>query len=244
MLYSAKAALRCTSSFPSSLDAIATRGGKAPALTKGTLFILLEAKLHRTKPANLAHSGKASASMAILINGRTAPCRTTCSWFDFSFVKLDSAIAAYLRHNSESLSSNMSMRGLIPSNLTTFNLLASCTQTLHKAIDANLLTSGAPDRHALINNCKPPASTTLGWFAVCADSRHNARALNCWHESNCDSSNEISGPNAPNRTIVTWFFVTVAKLPTAIAASRAQFSSGFAIKSNNACSSSGPNTPT
>ena len=36
----------------------------------------------------------------------------------------------------------------------------------------------------------------------------------------------MSCPKAPNRTIATWFFVTVAKLPTAIAASLAQFSSG------------------
>mmetsp|Transcript_15584 Transcript_15584/g.40991 ORF Transcript_15584/g.40991 Transcript_15584/m.40991 type:complete len:602 (-) Transcript_15584:774-2579(-) len=244
MLYNANAAERWTSNFPSSLDAIATRGGKAPALTKGTLFILLDAKLHRTKPANLAHSGKASASMAILINGRTAPCRTTCSWFDFSFVKLDRAMAAYLRHSSESLSSNMSIKGRMPSNLTSFNLLASWTQTLHSAIDAKRRTSGAPDRHALINNCKPPASTTLGWFAVWADRRHNALAENCWHESNCDSRRAIKGPSAPNLTIVTWFFVTVAKLPTAIAASRAQFSSGFAMRSNKAWSSSGPKTPT
>mmetsp|Transcript_10152 Transcript_10152/g.29796 ORF Transcript_10152/g.29796 Transcript_10152/m.29796 type:complete len:404 (+) Transcript_10152:3052-4263(+) len=244
MLYKANAAERWTSNLPSSLDAMATSGGKAPALTKGTLFILLDAKLHRTKPANRAHSGKASASMAIRINGRTAPCRTTCSWFDFSLVKLDRAMAAYLRHSSESLSSNMSIKGRMPSSLTTLSLLASCTQTLHSAIDAKRRTSGAPDRHALINNCKPPASTTLGWFAVCADSRHNARALNCWHESNCDSRSAMSGPNAPNRTIVTWFFVTVARLPTAIAASRAQFSSGLAIKSNKAWSSSGPNTPT
>merc|ERR1719247_1632890 len=144
MLYNAKAALRCTSNLPSSLDAIATRGGKAPALTKGTLFILLEAKLHKTNPANLAHSGKASASMAMRMRGKTAPCRTTCSWFDFSLVKFDRAMAAYLRHNSESLSSNMSIKGRMPSNLTTFNLLASCTQTLHSAIDAKRLTSGAP----------------------------------------------------------------------------------------------------
>mmetsp|Transcript_21922 Transcript_21922/g.74324 ORF Transcript_21922/g.74324 Transcript_21922/m.74324 type:complete len:291 (+) Transcript_21922:1975-2847(+) len=96
MLYSAKAALRWTSKAeaPSGLAAMATNGNTAPALTKGTRFARFAATLQSTNPAYLAHSGNASASPIMRIKGSMAPCLTTCSWFDFSFVKLESAMAA------------------------------------------------------------------------------------------------------------------------------------------------------
>ena len=54
----------------------------------------LDARLQSTKPAKRAHSGNASASRDMRMSGRMAPWRTTCSWFDFSLVKFDRAMAA------------------------------------------------------------------------------------------------------------------------------------------------------
>mmetsp|Transcript_18741 Transcript_18741/g.65062 ORF Transcript_18741/g.65062 Transcript_18741/m.65062 type:complete len:203 (-) Transcript_18741:1579-2187(-) len=111
-------------------------------------------------------------------------------------------------------------------------------------MDAKRRTSGSPLRQALMRSCMPPASTTLGWFAVCAESRQSARAANCWHDEKGDSRSAMRGFRAPRSTMVTWFFVIVDRLPIAIAASRPQFSSVFSAKSKSASSSDGPKTPT